>query len=144
MFSIFLFEPRHEQTCLCHMRTTKALISLRIRAVWSAALVFADKIVLYVYLLNPKFQDSSYLLWLSRPVWVLPGRYPEDEAHLCLVMWWPGEEDFHVSYCVVTSFLYEPQHDKTNKMTCAPSEDWDQPGHPPSLIRVFLVRSLGN
>ena len=25
-------------------------------------------------------------------------------------------------------------------MTCAPSEDSDQPGHPPSLIRVFTVR----
>ena len=23
----------------------------------------------------------------------------------------------------------EPAHDKTNKMTCAPSEDSDQPGH---------------
>ena len=29
---------------------------------------------------------------------------------------------------------------KTNKMTCAPSEDSDQPVHPPSLIRVFAVR----
>ena len=26
---------------------------------------------------------------------------------------------------------------------CAPSEDSDQPGHPPSLIRVFAVRALG-
>ena len=34
----------------------------------------------------------------------------------------------------------EPCHDKTNKMACAPSEDSDQPGHPPSLIRVFAVR----
>ena len=34
----------------------------------------------------------------------------------------------------------EPPHDKTNKLTCAPSEDSDQPGHPPSLIRVFAVR----
>ena len=25
-------------------------------------------------------------------------------------------------------------------MTCAPSEDSDHPGHPPSLIRVFAVR----
>ena len=25
---------------------------------------------------------------------------------------------------------------------CAPSEDSDQPGHPPSLIRVFAVRSM--
>ena len=31
----------------------------------------------------------------------------------------------------------EPPHDKTKKITCAPSEDSDQPGHPPSLIRVF-------
>ena len=27
---------------------------------------------------------------------------------------------------------------------CAPSEDSDQPGHPPSLIRVFAVRSVGS
>ena len=31
----------------------------------------------------------------------------------------------------------EPPHDKTNKMTGAPSEDSDQLGHPSSLIRVF-------
>ena len=36
--------------------------------------------------------------------------------------------------------LYEPVHDKTNKMSFAPSEDSDQPGHPPSLIRVFAAR----
>ena len=28
----------------------------------------------------------------------------------------------------------EPPHDKTNKMTCAHSEDSDQPGHQPSLM----------
>ena len=67
-----------------------------------------------------------------------------------------------------TTFLYAPRHDKTSKVTvrpaktqislgihyfpicaatwqnqqsdCAPSEDSDQPGHPPSLIRVFAVR----
>ena len=39
--------------------------------------------------------------------------------------------------------IFEPQHVKTNKMTCAhpPPEDSDQPGHPPSLIRIFAVRS---
>ena len=31
---------------------------------------------------------------------------------------------------------FKPSHDKTNKMTCAPSEDSD----PPSLTRVFAVR----
>ena len=35
---------------------------------------------------------------------------------------------------------FETQHDKTNKVTCVSSEDSDQPGHPPSLIRVFFVR----
>ena len=35
---------------------------------------------------------------------------------------------------------FEPPHDKTNEMACAPSEDSDQPGHPPSLIRVFTIR----
>ena len=34
----------------------------------------------------------------------------------------------------------EPPHVKTNKMACAPSEDSAQPGHPPSLIRVFAYR----
>ena len=41
----------------------------------------------------------------------------------------------------VTRLINGPPHDKTNEMTCAPSEDSDQPGHPPSLIRVFAVRS---
>ena len=38
----------------------------------------------------------------------------------------------------------EPQHDKTNKITCAPSENSDKPGHLPSLIRVFAVPSMGS
>ena len=33
---------------------------------------------------------------------------------------------------------------QTHKMTFVPSEDSDQPGHPPSLIRVFTVRSMGS
>ena len=36
--------------------------------------------------------------------------------------------------------IIEPPHDKTNRMACAPSEDSDQPGHPPSLISVVAVR----
>ena len=32
--------------------------------------------------------------------------------------------------------MNELTHDKTNKMICAPSEDTDQPGHPPSLISL--------
>ena len=39
---------------------------------------------------------------------------------------------------------FEPPYDKTNEMACASTEDSDQPGHPPSLIRVFAVRSIGS
>ena len=42
--------------------------------------------------------------------------------------------------------IIDPPHGKTNKVASAPSEDSDQPGHPPNLIRVFAVRlkkSLG-
>ena len=33
--------------------------------------------------------------------------------------------------------IFEPQHYKTNKITCAPSKDSDQPAHARNLIRVF-------
>ena len=36
-------------------------------------------------------------------------------------------------------YIYEPQHDKTNKISVHPVSS-DQPGHLPSLIRVFAVR----
>ena len=50
---------------------------------------------------------------------------------------------FHLKfYCYYTVFIktFDPPHDKTNTMACAPSEDSDQPGHLPRLIRVFTVR----
>ena len=40
----------------------------------------------------------------------------------------------------IEAIWFEPPHDKTNKMPCASSKDSDQPGHLPSLIRVFAVR----
>ena len=52
---------------------------------------------------------------------------------------------FLAAICIRTDkldLINEPHHDKTNKMTCAPSEASDQPGHPPRLIRVFAVRSV--
>ena len=33
-------------------------------------------------------------------------------------------------------FVFEPPHDKNNKIACALSEDSDQPGHPPNLISL--------
>ena len=49
---------------------------------------------------------------------------------------------YHWRLTVMFAYLtiIEPHRDKTNKMACAPSEDSDQPGHPPSVSRVFPVR----
>ena len=41
----------------------------------------------------------------------------------------------HMHFCI----KFVPPHDKTNKMTCAPSEDSDQPWHPPSLIQSLSL-----
>ena len=46
----------------------------------------------------------------------------------------------HMIYEEIWKKIYELPHDKTNKMACAPSDDSAQPGHSPSLIRVFAVR----
>ena len=43
-------------------------------------------------------------------------------------------------YKYTAQWSYEPPHDKTNKMACAPSKDSDQPRHLPNLIQVFAVR----
>ena len=56
----------------------------------------------------------------------------------------------NVMKCICAAYVdsrkkhFEPPHDKTNKMTFVPSENSDQPGHPPSLIRVFAERSVGS
>ena len=56
----------------------------------------------------------------------------------------------NVMKCICAAYVdsrkkrFEPPYDKTNKMTFVPSEDSDQPGHPPSLIRVFAERSMGS
>ena len=40
----------------------------------------------------------------------------------------------HFIIIIIIMLLFEPPHDKTNKVACAPSEDSDQPGHLPSSL----------
>ena len=63
------YEPRHEKTGFWHMQkqVTAQLIS---------AFVFTTGIVESLFFLDPKFQTSSYLLWLYSPVCVGPGHKP--------------------------------------------------------------------
>ena len=55
---------------------TKAQISCAVTAQLISAFVFATRIVQFLFYLNPKFQDSSLLLWLYRSVCVRHGRKP--------------------------------------------------------------------
>ena len=61
--------------------------------------------------------------WWQRQTGLSPQLFITDSSKAVLRLWFT---------------LIEPQHDKTTKMACAPSEDLDQSGHPHSLIRVFL------
>ena len=85
--------PRHEKTYLRWVVNNKT--SLRIRAVWSAPLLFAYWKVSYINLLQAKFQFSSYSLWkLRRLVWASLFQKPRRqvcrvEAHIGVV---PSEE----------------------------------------------------
>ena len=40
--------------------------------------------------------------------------------------------------------IVESQHEKIQQNECVPSEDSDQPGHPPSLIKFFAVHLMGS
>ena len=70
--------------CICENKDTDQLRGNR--EADQRLCFFATLIVQSLYFLNPKFQVSSHLLWLCRPVCVGPARKPEDrfshnEAH---------------------------------------------------------------
>ena len=67
---------------------------------------------------------------LHRLFWVFPGGTHDFVSSLCFGFW--------LSYKVLIQEIWAVTW-QTNKMACVPSEDSDQPGHPPSLIRVFSV-----
>ena len=64
---------RKRDFCLCE---NKGADQLRGNREADHAFVFATRIVLFLFFLNPKFQASSLLLRLYRPVCVGPGRKP--------------------------------------------------------------------
>ena len=69
-FSLGKLEPRCEKTGILHMRIQRR------RSALTSVFVFATRIVLSLYFLNPKFQTPNHLLWLYSPVCVGPGRKP--------------------------------------------------------------------
>ena len=79
------------------------------------------------------FRNTSY----SRCSWAFC--LGKDEA-VCKATTMVLFEEYSDIYSYVDPDTFEPPHDKTNKLACAPNEDSDQPGHPHWLIRVLAVR----
>ena len=65
--------------------------------------------------------------------------YPDQTAQRRTLIWTFAVCIWHKVLFPALHFIYEPAHDKTSRMACAPSEDSNQSGNPPSLIRVFAV-----
>ena len=147
---------------LSKQRTTKAQIRLRIGAVWSAPLLFAYDIrhvfswpgsnaIGGISILNQDINQwqaiwvsitywaamTSALEFINNPHHLLTGEMPK---LFLICLYYPRYLKLQLDYNAQHRDEWsEMPHDKTNKIACVPSEDSDQPGHPPSLIRVFPV-----
>ena len=88
-----------------------------------------------------KPQVLSYPLSAQRRLW---SDWVDAQADLSLRWVYSHFVGFVMSRLISIESLTKPPHDKTNKMTFAPSEDSDQPGHPSILIRFFAVCSMGS
>ena len=76
--------------------------------------------------------------------WGVNFRYFSKE-NLKKIWFWSQTEGGKLSLKWQTAYFWnEPSHEKTNKVACVPIEGSDQPGHLPSLIRVFAVHSMGS
>ena len=131
------FEPWHDKTNKMSVRPAKSLISLGICPIWS---VFAVRM--------KKAWVLSYLLSAQRRLWL---DWADAQADLRLRWAHSHFVGFVMSGLIFTSegaksrakcvffFPSELQNNKTNKMTCVPSKNSDQPGHPPSLISLHFL-----
>ena len=126
---IFICGVRPRGIILSRQRTTKMLIRLCECAGWSASLLFA-------YGKNRFCHDAAQIkVYLAEQAWCLAWQPHADHTLGCSVnISVPKFPDYPVSLVVPEYHMHkwnknEPQHDKTNKIICAPSEDWDQPGH---------------
>ena len=101
------------------------------------------------------FEKQDLFLHTKKWAWGLKNRNTKENTAFTCIYFLPR------CFCLGI-FFFEPRHEKTCFMTwpgvyhnsflvwattwqnqqneCAPSEDSDQPGRPPSLIRVFTVR----
>ena len=122
---------------------------------WSESSLCAQWVARDPSFLHADSEDSDQTgrpprLWLDwasdRPghppslIWAFAGH-----PLILLVLSCPSSFFALVSQLPYEASIYEPQNDKTNKMTCAPSEGSDQPRHLPYLVSLCcpLGETLG-
>ena len=118
---------------LCHMKTVGLFVT-------------ADSVNFEFLMIDQAEWQKDYSSFFSSLIsggWGAEGeggqvcRYREKENHNRFP--WTETTNLEFRNSVKGLRLFEPPRDKTNNMVCAPSEDSDQPGRPPSLIRVFVA-----
>ena len=107
-------------------------ISLGIRPVWSESSLSAWRVAKDPGFLHGDSEDSDQTGWMPRLIWVFTG------STLTLLVCHVAAPMFE-SRTLHAFSTYEPEHDKTNKMTYVPSADSEQPGHPPTLISIRVA-----
>ena len=110
-----LYEPHHEKICLQQRHPLSLISTCVIGCLDSTIPIVAVSKIPRLFLASVAEEAGLSLTWSHNS----RGRFSHDMAQ-------------------------EPPHDKSNKMTCAPTEDSDQPGHPPRLISVFAICSVGS
>ena len=90
----------------------KAQISSAVTAQLISAFVFATRLVQCLFFLNTKFQVSSHLLWLYRPVCVRPGQEPR-RPFSGIAAQMMVKVLYSCSLEPIISIIYEPRCEKT-------------------------------
>ena len=136
-----------------HVLLAKTQISLGIRPVWSESSRCAQWVVKDPTFFHVDSKDSDQTGRMPRLIWIFAGC-------TCHFVGFDMRRLISKSFFGITILKVRcsgPKHCSSISMwcflivtgaatwqnqqsDCAPSEDSDQPGHPPSLIRVFAVR----
>ena len=137
-----------------HVRPEKTQISLDIRPVRSESSLSVWRKLGSLVMHWAQSEESDQFGRMSRLIWAFAGR-----TVILLVLSWGGSHRYE---CKLNDFNpanpFNHENTRVNiiitalhnieiwaatcqnqQNECAPSEDSDQPGHPPSLIRVFAV-----
>ena len=131
------YEPPHDKTNKVAVRPAKTQISLGKRPVWSESSLSAWRKLGSLPTHWVHSEDSDQTGRMPRLIWVFAGR-----TLTLLVLTYRGSFIYYL-LLLMQNLIWATTW-QNQQCGCAPSEDSDQPGHPPSVIRVFAMRLMGS